>query len=389
MSLINQMLQDLEARRSDVAGSDSYGQQIRAVLERRRIHPAWWIALVFAIVSSGLFAWMWMRPAAPVLVQSGQHLPLKFDTGLSLAPGTVASPQEQRAVTEVHELVTNNPAENGALPIAAPPMPAAAPEHTPVLPQPVRPEPPKAVNAEAGSPRMPREVQVPVLPELDKMIVTSKARAAPAAPSESLPVSASPKHVKELSPQQRAENEYRKGLTPMQQGKMPEAIDGMEQALQIDPHHIGARRALIGALLEEKRLDEALQRAREGLELDPAQPDLAMILARLQLDKGELKPAIGTLERTLVYGADRADYQAFLAALLQRDERHKQAVEHYLLALQKAPQNGVWWMGLGISLQANRQLLEAQEAYQRAKATNTLSPELLAFVDSRLGQIRR
>jgi MSHA biogenesis protein MshN len=43
-------------------------------------------------------------------------------------------------------------------------------------------------------------------------------------------------------------------------------------------------------------------------------------------------------------------------------------------------------MGLGISLQAENRLAEAQEAFNRAKASHTLSPELQAFVDQQLKQ---
>lgn len=197
------------------------------------------------------------------------------------------------------------------------------------------------------------------------------------------------KQVKELTPPQRAENEYRKAMLALQQGKRGEASSGLELALQLDPKNSGARHALIGILLEGKHQDEAIQKAREGLDADLAQPALAMILARLQLEKGELRPAIDTLERSLMHASDKADYQAFLAALLQRDGRHKQAVEQYLLALQKAPQNGVWWMGLGISLQAERRVSEAIESFKRAKSTNALSPELLAFVDARLNQLQQ
>ena len=132
-----------------------------------------------------------------------------------------------------------------------------------------------------------------------------------------------------------------------------------------------------------------MRRAKEGLSVDAAQPSLAMILARLQLERGELTPAIETMERTLPYAVDHADYQAFFAALLQRAERHKEAVEHYFLALQKAPQNGVWWMGAGISLQADRRKAEAQEAFKRAKASNTLSPQLQEYVDAQLAQLQQ
>ena len=37
--------------------------------------------------------------------------------------------------------------------------------------------------------------------------------------------------------------------------------------------------------------DEAIRKAREGLALDASQTGLTMILARLQIDRGELEPA--------------------------------------------------------------------------------------------------
>lgn len=203
------------------------------------------------------------------------------------------------------------------------------------------------------------------------------------------PSFASPKQPKELSQQQRAENEYRKALIAVEQGKTGDGISALETALQFDARHAAARQSLIGLLLNARRQDEAIVRAREGLVIDAAQPGLAMILARLQLEKGTSGTAIDTLERTLPHARDRADYLAFLAALLQREERHAQAAEYYFQALQRSPQNGVWWMGLGISLQADQKTAEASEAFRRAKSTNSLSPELTAFVNSRLSQLQR
>jgi MSHA biogenesis protein MshN len=143
---------------------------------------------------------------------------------------------------------------------------------------------------------------------------------------------------------------------------------------------------LVGLLLQGKSTDEAVRRAQEGLALDPSQFGLAMILARTQVELRDVKSALATLERSLPYATERADYQAFLAALLQRDKRDKEAIDHYVAALAKVPQNGVWWMGLGISLQAENRLPEAKEAFGRAKTSNTLTPELLAFVNQKLSQ---
>ena len=85
----------------------------------------------------------------------------------------------------------------------------------------------------------------------------------------------------------------------------------------------------------------------------------------------------------------RADYVAFLAGVLQRDQRHAEAARYYRDAVQLSPNNGVWWMGLAISLQADQHLPEAREAYTRARASAGMTTELLAFIDRKLEQLTR
>jgi len=237
---------------------------------------------------------------------------------------------------------------------------------------------------------MPPPVAVPSRTEAPVAASTRRPAEAPLPvhSEDSSPVEAVTKQVRELTPQQRAENAFRQATSAMQQGRRSEAQAGFEQALQIEPGHTGARQALIALLVDGGRAEEAMRHAREGLNLDSRQAGLAMILARLQLEKNDLPGALETLERARPAAGERADYVAFHAALLQRAERHKEAAEQYLLALRRVPQNGLWWMGLGISLQAEQRKSEAQEAFKRARESNSLSPELAAFVDGRLAQLR-
>jgi MSHA biogenesis protein MshN len=192
----------------------------------------------------------------------------------------------------------------------------------------------------------------------------------------------------ESTPQQQSETEYRKAVALMHQGRADEAIAGMESALRLDARNAAARQSLASLLLDQKRIDAAAARLEEGLQVDPSQHGLALILARIQVEKGNLAAAEQTLRRTLPHANERADYQAFLAAVLQREGLHAKAVEHYGLALQRSPQQGVWWMGMGISLQADNRNKEAFEAFSRAKASNTLSAELVSFVDQKLSQLK-
>ncbi|TFW10307.1 hypothetical protein E4K72_01720, partial [Oxalobacteraceae bacterium OM1] len=85
MSLINRMLQDLDARRSDTMAASGYGEQVRAVALRRGIHPAWWVVIVLAILLAATIGWLLVRPVG----QGGQsRLPLKLDVDLSAPPAS-------------------------------------------------------------------------------------------------------------------------------------------------------------------------------------------------------------------------------------------------------------------------------------------------------------
>jgi MSHA biogenesis protein MshN len=189
------------------------------------------------------------------------------------------------------------------------------------------------------------------------------------------------------SASQRAEGEYRRALASLPDGRMTETVAALEQALRLDPGHDAARQTLVGLLIEAKRPDEAMRHLQAGLALDARQPALAMLLARLQIERGG--SGIETLTRTLPYAGNHADYHAFLAGALEREQRHREAAEQYQVALRIAPANGVWWMGLGMALQADKRNAEALEAFQRARASGTLSGELQAFVERRLQQLGR
>ena len=193
---------------------------------------------------------------------------------------------------------------------------------------------------------------------------------------------------KQVTPQQSIDNTWRRALGDLQDGRVDEAIVGLQRTLQRDPRHQGARETLVRLLLEAQRPDDAMRQLQQSLALDPKQPAQAMMLARLQLDKpngGAV--ALDTLMRSLPYATDSGPYHAFLAGVLQREQRYREASEHYQLALQSVPDNSVWWMGLGIALQADNHPAQARQAFERAKGLQTLSPQLQAFVERKLVQL--
>ena len=384
MSLINQMLQDLDKRRSDSQAGATVYSQIKSAPQRHAIHPAWRFAIGLALMSAAAAAWLVLRPGAPAMRAAvpTTQVSVKPDVQPILPQPNIGDPTTTESPFKADPpqpaLSLPRPSVNSAFQLKLDNQ--LSPDS--LLKETLRASPVTEATARAGDSTQQASPSAKLA-----IVKPASSREAPSTSEATVNIN---KQVKELTAPQRAENEYRQAVALMRQGKGEAAIAGIEQALRLDPQNGAARQTLVALLLESKRQDEAAAKLREGLTLDPSQVGLAMILARIQVDneKGETRPALETLQRSLPYAVERADYQAFLAALLQREGRHQEAIEHYGLAVRKTPQNGVWWMGLGISLQAENRLPEARDAFTRAKASNTLSAPLLAFVDQKLGQLR-
>ena len=98
-----------------------------------------------------------------------------------------------------------------------------------------------------------------------------------------------------------------------------------------------------------------------------------------------MSAALETLRAGLQHAQQKPDYRAFMDTLAQRLGQQEEAVTHYQAALQLAPDNAGWWVGLGISLQAAGHETEARAAYQRALALGTLTPAMQRFAEQRAG----
>lgn len=390
MSLINQMLQDLESRRATLAGDAGMPHEIRSLPPQRASLP--WVKLlgvVALVLLAGAVIWWFSAEGRMTFAPPPGPAPV------ATAPAAPAVSQGAPSV------IAPAPAPVPALPPAPPPLAAAPVQQAPEAavgvdkaPAPQAPPPPPARTESVRQPLPParKESTSPPKASEDKRAGLKVATALGQVPTSSGSATTDEtrieKKVRMSSPRERAENEYRRALGLVNQGRLQEGITVLRSALSEDAGHVGSRLALFGLLIDLQRHDEAQALLQDVLARDPAQPQLASRLARLQLERGDAKGAEETLSRAAAAADNIAEFRGFHAAVLQRLTLHKEAVTEYQAALRLMPQAGIWWMGLGISLEAVGKPSEAREAYQRAKATGALTVELTAFVEQKLRQLQ-
>ncbi len=366
MNVINQVLNQLEQRgiRQDQA-------LVRAVPQRRRLMSMLGLVVLLAaalLLANGISTLQWRQLFRPKLVAEGV---IGHSEGLPVAASAIVAMPE--AVKQ--EIVK----QQAAKPEAAKPEIAKPETAKPALIKPVN----KLSVLEKPSQTRPvphKPLSQPPEPQLQAQLVPSVAQPEVKAAS-GIP------ELKHISTTQLVEADFRRATGLMQQGRSNDAIAGFEGVLRQDEHHKAARQALVALLLEAHRGVEAERVLQEGLRANPEQTGFAMQLARLLIEHGALTEAAATLEKSLAYADSLAGYQAFYAALLQRQNRHKQAIMHFQAALKLAPENGIWLMGSAISLQAAQRTDDAREAYQRALESKQLSMELQSFVQQKLKEL--
>ena len=192
-----------------------------------------------------------------------------------------------------------------------------------------------------------------------------------------------------LNAKQQAEVAYQKGVKFLQQGRMREGKESLQEALSIYIPHIKAREMLAGIYIKSGHLISAAELLSEGVKVAPDYPLFAKLYARVLLEQNKPALAVQILERGAAAAMidQEADYYALLAATYQRVNQHNKAVDIYLQLVKIHPDQGVWWLGLGISLEKSGKNSTALEAYRRAQKTGSLNTGLASFAKKRVAAL--
>lgn len=179
----------------------------------------------------------------------------------------------------------------------------------------------------------------------------------------------------------------RKATTAMARGQLRDAQDNYYQVLAHDPHNQGAREQLAGLLYGEGRLSEASELLEEGIRLDPAQADFRLLLARLAISGGDQLKALGWLTGYQPDLATNLDYYATWAGLTQELGRNAEAADLYVKLLRQQPDQGRWWLGLGVAEDGQGHSQRALDAYRNAQLHGNLGEASASWIEQRIAQL--
>ena len=356
MSLINKMLLDLEARQPSLAPAAvprPIYQDLHAANSAPPPAPRVRMNLIlalFGITAAAISGWVWLPAAAvPPPVLTAIDVP---------SPVRVESLPEAHRPPELTELpITENP--------AADPAPAVEADALQLNNEPPLSEP-------AGT---------PPLPNLSP-------------PAKAEPVNVEPVTVTVIKTQrvvpatEHAQNAYREGQRQYAERNYPEAERNWRSALDFDSQHRAARAQLATLLLATGRNAEAQVLLEQGVAFVPGYPEFALMLARIQVERGQETAALAMLEQASSRTNGDVDISSFIAALHQRAGRHAEAAQRYQQVLAVRPLEGRGWVGLAISLEAQQNWPAAREAYARALNGTQLTPELTRYAEQRLTALR-
>ena len=332
MSVINQMLRDLDSR-----CGPAHGAQLAALRS-------------LGLVNTNRIQW----PGSRAFLGWSLGGVLLVIIGYQAANWWMQTPGSIHVSTPAVQLIADDSTLSGAVPVAIP-EPAVT---TPAKPEISEVQPEQAVEPEAVQTLAPAPVPVKIIA----------------------------RPVKILTPKQKAERTFNSAQQALAARQQQRGERLLSDTLSEYPDHTAARTQLAALLVNRKQTEEAELLLAEGLATSPYSLELAGPYARLLAARDVLVPALESLDRAINQSGADAESLALRAALLYRMDRHAESVTAYRQALNDQPHRALWWTGFAVSLEHSGESAQALAAYRRA-ADLPLEKAVGDYVRQRIEQL--
>ncbi|CEG50796.1 conserved hypothetical protein [Stutzerimonas xanthomarina] len=171
----------------------------------------------------------------------------------------------------------------------------------------------------------------------------------------------------------------------LQQQNFPRAIELLQALHAAQPDNVEAARWLARAYLAAGQIEPLLEWLPARLQSRPFDAELRMLLARGQLQSGDKQTALATLVQNAPSLASDPGYHALLAALQQQVGDWTGSAAVYRQLVAFQPQQAAWQLGLAIALEQIDQPARAARHYRLAAQGQGLDDNSRRFAAERAG----
>jgi tetratricopeptide (TPR) repeat protein len=143
-----------------------------------------------------------------------------------------------------------------------------------------------------------------------------------------------------------------------------------ERAEAVTSNNLMAITMLGSLLAKEGKLDEAMERYRAALRINPVYPEAHFFMGHALEQKSRLDEAIAEYQKALWYGPVKEQTHVFLGAIFAKQNKFDEALAHNLAALKLNPDSSVTHNNLAKLFHTQGRLDEAIEHYNAALGLN-------------------
>jgi len=193
--------------------------------------------------------------------------------------------------------------------------------------------------------------------------------------------------VKPKSAEEQSEIHFAAGMKSYEFGMYQEAQKSFSLALTANAENHEARRQLAALFYGQGSSTQALSVLSDGVLLAPTNLEWRELMAKILVGENRFEEVLNIMPDNLdenALQAGRSDYLILKGTSAQAVNKPNQAVSAFSAMTLLEPNNGKWWMALGINQDALDQAKQAATAYERALSLGGLSSASAQYATARL-----
>ncbi|WP_448565560.1 tetratricopeptide repeat protein [Thalassotalea ganghwensis] len=190
---------------------------------------------------------------------------------------------------------------------------------------------------------------------------------------------------KQLSAQELIDVKLKQAQQAIDQQQINKAEALFEEVLLLDENQHQARKQLAALWFGRQDYNAAINLLAQGLARDNRNADFRLMMARIYLSQGLNQQAYDVLNGAS--DINDIEYQTMLASISQQLANFASAQQAYQRLTRLAPEVGRWWLGLAVAYDSDGKFNQARESYQNALQYDDLSVSSVEFIKSRLNEL--